>query len=141
MFCLLASTTLVQAQPAPGPGGAAPQGARGAPGAPGAPAAGRAPRYVEPQPYDFNDHTGWQSMFDGKTLKGWNGPMESWRVENGAIVSSQTAANPQGSVYLYYGTTPLKDFEFKTEIKLEGEGGNSGVQFRAQMLGKTDKKN
>jgi hypothetical protein len=33
----------------------------------------------------------------------------------------------------------LKDFEFKAEIKLEGEKANSGIQFRAMMLGKTDK--
>ena len=129
LFCLLACTTQLQAQPVAPPPGAA----RGA--------TARPPRYVDPAPYDVNDHTGWQSMFDGKTLKGWNGPMESWRVENGSIVSTQSAVNPQGSVYLYWGTTPLKDFEFKTEIKLEGQGANSGVQFRAQMLGKTDKKN
>ena len=133
LVCLLACAGTVQAQP---PQGGAAQGAT----APGA-AAGRAPRYVDPQPYNFNDHAGWQSMFDGKTLKGWEGPMDVWRVEDGAIVSSSTAANPNGSVYLYWGGGDLKNFEFKTEIKLEGEGANSGVQFRAQLLGKTDKKN
>jgi hypothetical protein len=125
---LLATTAAVHAQPAPAPAAISP-------------AAARPPRYVEPMPYNFDDHADWQSMFDGKTLKGWNGPMDVWRVEDGAIVSSSTAANPNGSVYLYWGGGLLKDFEFKTKIKLEGEGANSGVQFRAQMLGKTDKKN
>ena len=134
LVCLFAVSGVAQAQPAPAGGAANPAGARPA-------AAGRAPRYVEPVPYAFNDHAGWQPMFDGKTLKGWEGPMDVWRVENGAIVSSSTAANPNGSVYLYWGGGDLKDFEFKTEIKLEGEGANSGVQFRAQMLGKTEKKN
>jgi hypothetical protein len=113
-----------------------------APGAaPTAGAAPRPPRYIAPAPYDFNDHNGWQSLFDGSTLKGWEGPMDLWRVEDGSIVTSSTAAHPNGSVYLRWGGGDLKDFEFKTEIKLEGEGANSGVQFRAQMLGKTEKKN
>jgi hypothetical protein len=107
--------------------------------------AARPPRYVEPTPYDFNDHVGWQQMFDGRSLTGWEGPLDAWRVENGAIVSSDTAANPvpNGSVYLLWKGAnggDLSDFEFKTEIKLEGERANSGVQFRAQMLGKAEKK-
>ena len=109
-----------------------------APATPG----GRGPRYVEPAPYNFNDHSGgWLSMFDGATLKGWEGPMEYWRVEAGAIVASAKDADKQPPVYLFWGGGDLKNFEFKTEIKLEGKGGNSGVQFRAARLGKVpDKK-
>ena len=125
--CLLAASSGAPAQPAPHAGAAH-------------------PRYIEPTPYDFDDHAGWTSMFDGRTLHGWEGPMDVWRVEDGAIVSSDTASNPapMGSVYLFWKGKDggdLKDFEFKTEIKLEGERANSGVQFRAQMLGKTAKKN
>jgi hypothetical protein len=145
--CLLACSSFAFAQQPPATAGAAPragaQASRVA-GAAGAPA--RPPRYVEPTPYNFNDHEGWISMFDGRTLNGWEGPMEVWRVEDGAIVSSDTANNPtpNGSVYLFWKGKDggdLKDFEFKTEIKLEGERANSGVQFRAQLLGKTEKKN
>lgn len=107
----------------------------------GAPGQGpRTPRYVPSVPYNFDDHTGWTSMFDGKDLKGWQGDMSLWRVEDGSIVSSQKADNPQGSAYLTWDGT-VKNFEFKAEIKVEGQGANSGVQFRAQMLGKTEKKN
>jgi hypothetical protein len=113
----------------------APGGPATAPGQPPRP-----PRYIAPAPYNFDDHAGWTSLFDGKTLSGWQGPMNEWRVEDGSIVSSQSAAAPQGSAYLTWDGT-VKDFEFKMEIKLEGQGANSGVQFRAQMLGKTDKKN
>ena len=108
------------------------QGPRGATGGSGG---GRGPRYVDPTPYNFNDHAGWLSMFDGTTLKGWDGPMDVWRVENRAITASSTAENPLGSVYLYWGGGELKNFEFKMEVKLEGEGANTGVQFRAHRLG------
>src|SRR5437879_5420830 len=40
-------------------------------------------RYVDASPIDFNDHTGWVQMFDGATLKGWDGPTDLWHVENG----------------------------------------------------------
>lgn len=75
-----------------------------------------------------------------KDLKGWEGDKDEWRVEDGAIVTNSTAAHPQGSAYLLWSGGDLKDFEFKTELRIEGEGSNSGVQFRAQMLGKTEKK-
>jgi hypothetical protein len=113
------------AQPAPDP---APATARA-----------RTPRYVEPAAYDFAAHEGWQPMFDGRTLAGWEGQMDAWRVSDGAIVSASDGSS-SAPVYLFWKGA-LADFEFKTEIKLEGEKANSGVQFRAQMLGKTEKPN
>jgi hypothetical protein len=114
-----------------------------APGRAGASAGsgGRGPRYVEPLPYNFNDHSGgdWQSMFDGSTLKDWDGSTDVWKVQNGAIVADIKATDTFPSMYLYWkGGTPagdLKNFEFKTEVKVEGEGANSGIQFRALRLG------
>lgn len=133
--CLLAVTTVGAAAQTP------PSAPRGA--GPGVPDGPRPAAPKPPTPYDVNNHPGWTSMFDGTTLKDWAGPMESWRVEDGAISSSQSAANPQGSVYLYWTGNggQVRDFEFKTEIKMAGEGANSGIQFRAAKLGKTEKKN
>jgi hypothetical protein len=96
------------------------------------------PRYVPADPINFNDTAGWTSMFDGKTLNGWDGP-NLWRVEDGAIVVNSKADPPTGSVYLLYTASQPKDFEFKWEVKLEGSGPNStgpnsGVQFRATRL-------
>ena len=96
---------------------------------------GRGGRYVEPDPINFNDHVGWIQMFDGVSLKGWDGPTDLWHVENGMIVV-QSKANPQTpSTYLIWQGGEPKDFEFKGDVKLEGAGANSGVQFRATMLG------
>jgi len=92
-------------------------------------------RYVDPLPIDFNDHAGWAQMFDGKTLNGWDGPTDLWHVENGMIVVRSKSDPPTGSTYLLWTRNEPKDFEFKGEVKLEGAGANSGVQFRAVKLG------
>ena len=42
--------------------------------------------FTEPSPLDFDDHEGYVSIFDGKTLDGWDGNPKFWRVEDGAIV-------------------------------------------------------
>jgi hypothetical protein len=81
----------------------------------------RPPRYVEPTPIDFNDHAGWKSMFDGKSLAGWDGPTDVWRAENGEIVAQSFAAKPGGSTYLIWQGGEPGNFEFKAEIKLLGE--------------------
>ena len=142
LTCLL-TTAMVAAQaqsPAPAQGrrggGQAGQGAQ-APGARGAQAGNAAnpPRYVPADPIDFNDTTGWTSMFDGKTLSGWDGPTDLWKIEDGAIVVNSKADPPTGSVYLLYTKSEPKDFEFKWEVKLDGAGANSGVMFRAAKLG------
>jgi hypothetical protein len=109
------------------------QGGRGGRGGPGGAAA--SPRYVPADPIDFNDHAGWIQIFDGKTLKGWDGPMDLWHVEDGAIVVQSKSDPPTGSVYLLYTGSEPKDFEFKMEVKLDGATANSGIQFRATRLG------
>ena len=37
---------------------------------------------------------GFKSIFDGKSLEGWDGNPKFWRVEEGAITAEATAANP-----------------------------------------------
>ena len=92
-------------------------------------------RYIEASPINFNDHAGWVQMFDGATLKGWDGPTDLWHVENGTIVVRSKADPPTGPTYLLWQGGEPKDFEFKWEVKLEGAGANSGAQFRATRLG------
>ena len=80
---------------------------------------------------DFNYHKGYVSIFDGKTLKGWDGNPKFWRVEDGAIVGESTAANPSGNTYIVYRDMEAHDFTLKMEIKIEGAGG-SGIQYRSK---------
>jgi hypothetical protein len=95
-----------------------------------APAGGRMV-FTEPAPFDFNDHTGYVSLFDGVSLKGWDGNPKFWRVENGAIVGESTPTNPSGNSYIVYRDLVARDFTLKFEIKVEGDGG-SGIQYRSQ---------
>ena len=95
-----------------------------------APAGGRMV-FTEPAPLDFNDHDGYVSLFDGASLKGWDGNPKFWRVEDGAIVGESTPANPSGNNYLVYRDLEAKDFTLKFEIKIEGDGG-SGIQYRSK---------
>lgn len=125
--------------PAPGNRGGAPGAAPTPSAQQSAPARGTAPaansRYVDAVPDDFSDRTGWQQMFDGVSLTGWDGPTDLWHVENGAITVHSKADPPTGSTYLIWQGGEPKDFEFRFEVKLEGAGANSGTQFRATLLG------
>jgi 3-keto-disaccharide hydrolase len=100
-------------------------------GAPPASQRGRGLSFTEPAPMDFNDHDGYASLFDGASLKGWDGNPKFWRVEDGAIVGESTPENPSGNSYIVYRGLEAKDFTLKFEIKVEGSGG-SGIQYRSK---------
>jgi hypothetical protein len=88
-------------------------------------------RFTEPDPLDFNDHEGYVSLFDGNTLKGWDGNPKFWRVENGCIVGESSRTNQSGNTYLVYRDMTAKDFTLKFEMKIVGKGG-SGFQYRSK---------
>jgi hypothetical protein len=86
--------------------------------------------FIEPDPMDFADHAGYTSLFDGKTLSGWDGLPGVWSVENGAIVGQSTPQKVAGNTFLVYHGAEAKDFDLKLEIKVEW-GGGSGIQYRS----------
>ena len=98
---------------------------------PEVPAQKKPMHFSEPDPLDFREHDGYTSLFDGVSLKGWDGNMKFWRVEEGAIIGESTKENPSGNSYLVYRGMTAKDFTLKFEIKVLGEGG-SGFQYRSQ---------
>jgi hypothetical protein len=87
--------------------------------------------FTEPDPMDFNDHFGYVPLFDGVSLKGWDGNPKFWRVEVGAIVGESTRENPSGNTYIAYRDAEAHDFTLKFEMKIEGSGG-SGLQYRSK---------
>jgi hypothetical protein len=86
--------------------------------------------YPEPAPLDFNDHTGFVSLFDGRTLAGWDGRPGVWSVQDGAIVGESSREKNAGNTFLVYRPLQAHDFDLKLEIKVE-LGGGSGIQYRS----------
>ena len=72
-------------------------------------------------------------LFDGQTLKGWNGDEKWFRVQEGEIIAgSATEKIPQNQFLCtdkIYG-----DFELSVEAKMVGQGNNAGVQFRTKRI-------
>jgi hypothetical protein len=75
---------------------------------------------------------GFVSIFDGKTLAGWEGDRDLWKVE-GSMIVGDTAAGIKRNEFLAtekrYG-----DFELRLEFRLRKGEGNSGVQFRSKRV-------
>jgi len=86
--------------------------------------------FIEPDAMDFADHSGYVSLFDGKTLTDWDGRPGVWGVEDGAIVGVSTKDHVAGNSFLVYHGAEARDFDLKLEIKVEW-GGGSGVQYRS----------
>jgi type 1 glutamine amidotransferase len=77
-----------------------------------------------------DDEQGFEPMFDGKNLDGWDGNPKFWRVEDGTITGQTTADNPtRGNTFCIYRKAPFGDFEIRLEYRMVG--GNSGVQYRS----------
>ena len=75
------------------------------------------------------------SLFDGKSLDGWDGDQSFWRVEDGAIVGQSTPDNPvKQNTFLVYQKKQFSDFELNLKFKINR--GNSGIQFRSEVFDK-----
>ena len=86
-----------------------------------------------PEVIPFDDHSGFQPIFDGKTLNGWDGDPTFWRVENGGIVGESTPEKQVkvNTFAVWRGGQP-KDFELKVEFRINST--NSGIQYRSVEL-------
>jgi len=85
--------------------------------------------FRQPDPYDFDEHDGWTSLCDGKTLTGWSGD-SNWKVDDGAIVVEPSCEHPTGTIYLVWQGGDTSDFELK--LRMKGTGNiNGGVQYRS----------
>ena len=70
---------------------------------------------------------GFLLVFDGSSLKGWNGNRDWFRIEDGAIV-----AHGNRSHLFYEGDgKPFKNFQLKAEVKTT-PGSNGGIYFHTK---------
>jgi hypothetical protein len=79
------------------------------------------------------EEMGYQPIFDGKSLAGWDGDPKFWRIEDGAIVGQTTTdKQPDQNTFLIWRGGSPADFELRLQFKLTGF--NSGIQFRSIEL-------
>jgi hypothetical protein len=76
------------------------------------------------------------SLFDGESLKGWEGNASWFHVDQGAIVAGRLDKRIPHNEFLCT-TQNYDDFELRLEAKLVGKGKNAGVQFRSQRVRNT----
>ncbi|HYV26355.1 MAG TPA: DUF1080 domain-containing protein [Candidatus Eisenbacteria bacterium] len=84
---------------------------------------------------------GFRSLFNGRTLEGWEGRSEHWSVKDGAITGVTTKETPaKGNNFLIAkqdGTNLLvRDFELRLSFRIVANNdkgfGNSGIQYRSK---------
>lgn len=81
----------------------------------------------------FNDEKGFERIFNGQDLSGWEGDARLWSVVDGAIRGQTTPEKPaRHNTFLVWRDGTLKDFVLK--IKFRIENGNSGIQYRSKEM-------
>jgi 3-keto-disaccharide hydrolase len=80
------------------------------------------------------DEPGFQPIFDGKTLTGWEGDPKYWRADGGAIVGEITPETviKSNTFIIWRGGRP-RDFELKLDYRTTASG-NSGINYRSQVV-------
>jgi len=75
------------------------------------------------------------SLFDGRTLSGWEGDSKIWRVEDGCLTGGSLTETVKQNEFLAT-TRDYTNFVVRFKIKLTGTNGfvNSGFQIRSQRV-------
>lgn len=76
---------------------------------------------------------GFQQIFDGKSLVGWDCDPDFWRVEDGAMVGeTRLDHQPKQNTFCIWKGDQSANFDLKLQYKLTGvNDGNSGIQYRS----------
>lgn len=75
------------------------------------------------------------SLFDGNSLSGWDGDQRYWRAENGVLIGQTTKeVTTKKNTFLIYEDKKFGDFELRFSFRVKG--GNSGVQYRSEIISK-----
>jgi hypothetical protein len=72
-------------------------------------------------------------IFDGRTFNGWEGNLQLFRIEEGAIVGGSLREKIVRNEFLCT-TKSYGDFELRLKVKLLGNDANGGVQFRTRRI-------
>lgn len=78
---------------------------------------------------------GFTSLFDGKSLTGWEGNPELWSVSEGAITGTSTDAKPIKHNEFLIWKDEVGDFTLRLQFRISDvQGANSGIQYRSQRV-------
>jgi hypothetical protein len=80
-----------------------------------------------------NDEAKFVTVFDAKTLDGWQGDTRVFRVQDGALVGGSLAGPVARNEFLCL-EGELADFELRLKFKLLGAGANAGIQIRSRRI-------
>jgi len=76
---------------------------------------------------------GFDLLFDGKTLEGWEGDTTVFRVEDESIIGGQLKEKIPHNYFLP-SKEEYADFELRLDFKLIGTDTNAGVQLRSKRI-------
>jgi len=78
---------------------------------------------------------GFECIFNGKDLTGWDGDTRIWSVVDGFIRGRTTPDNPiKANSFLVWRGGKVKNFILKAKFRLHNH--NSGIQYRSKEIGK-----
>jgi hypothetical protein len=86
-----------------------------------------------PEPL-IGDEAGFKTIFDGRTLSGWDGDPRYWRAADGVMVGEITPETviKSNTFIIWRGGSP-GDFELKVDYRITS-GGNSGINYRSMVV-------
>ncbi len=78
-------------------------------------------------------------LFNGRDLSGWDGNLEFWSVQDGAITGRSTVEKPlPANTFIIWQGGDVADFELRARFRLVADNdknsANSGVQYRSRVL-------
>ncbi len=74
-------------------------------------------------------------LFDGVDLSGWSGDERLWSVDKGQIIGRSSGLRHNAFLI---SDLAAEDFRLSLEVKLVGDDGNSGIQFRSRSMANGD---
>ncbi len=82
---------------------------------------------------------GFVSLFDGKTLAGWDGLPNHWKVQDGTITGYTERENPlKGNTFLVWTNGSVANFELHARYRITPVNdvgfANSGIQYRSKLV-------
>ena len=75
------------------------------------------------------DAEGFESIFDGKSLRGWSGDSKFWSVKDG-VLTGATEGSLKRDRFLTWKHSTVRNFELRVKVKVSADG-NSGIQYRS----------